>query len=175
MYIIHIIIHIYDMHLTEVGITLPLYNYTLQFKFGFDSLCHRSVHLMDVYRVCVCVCASYLGADVFVFQMISFLHSDEYTYSQVYKTIQIQNFEWCLHCMLMDLRYSCTHCGKSIIVAVVTVTCLHVCTQVSIYRHSSNSNFKCQLYKSCIVVVHVVCIIIYIRLSLEALFSVCTS
>ena len=123
-----------------------------------------------------CVCASYMGADVHMSCIrVSNDYSDEYTYSQVYKIIQIQNFEWCLRCMLMDLRYLCTHFGKSIIVAVVTITCVHVCTQVSICRHSSNSNFKCQLYKSCIVVVHVVCIIIYIRLSLEALFSVCTS
>ena len=49
---------------------------------------------MDIYRVCVCVCvcvcASYLGADVFVFQMINFLHSDEYTYKFEFQISAVQ-------------------------------------------------------------------------------------
>ena len=57
--------------------------------------------------------------------------------------------------LLMGQRYLCTHFGKCIVIAVVTAACLHVCTQVSICN-SSNSNFKYQLYKSCIVVVHAI-------------------
>ena len=115
------------------------------------SLCHRSVHLwIYIPCVCVCVCASYLGADVFVFQMISFLHSDEYRYTYCSSLQNNSNSKFwmvcTLSCMLMYLRYSCIHFGKSIVTAIITVTCLRICTQVSICRHSSNSNFKCQLH-----------------------------
>ena len=66
--------------------------------------------------------------------------------------------------LLMGLRYSCTHFGKCIVIAVVTATCLHECTRVSICGNSncSNSNFKYQLYKSCIVIVQYNNIIIYV-------------
>ena len=76
------------------------------------SICHVCV--------CVCVCASYLGTDVFVFQMINFLHSDEYTYSQVYKILN--GVYAVLHVDGSEILV--THFWESIF--VLTVTCLYI-------------------------------------------------